>query len=194
MTLAGVSTGAGKAVLSYVRECAAAQEAGVFGASFRTSSEYAALANETMSHATELEDDSVPDLIYSVGIFPSVLALGEKLHVSGKEVIEAFVIAWDIAGKLSLPLIQMGGLSRGMAPAFCSIGIAASSAKMLNLGAEKTTMALSVAASHTHWLILSQTGTGSHLFEAGLAGRNGIASAMLANHGLRGQPDIMEMP
>jgi 2-methylcitrate dehydratase PrpD len=195
MTLAGVNTGAGKAVLDYVKESAAVQEAGVFGTGFRTSAEYAALANGTMSHATELEDDTVPDLIYSVGILPGILALGEKLHVSGKEVIEAFVIAWDIAGKLSLPLIQMCGLGRrGMAPAFCSIGVAASSAKMLKLDVEKTTMAISVAASHTHWLILSQTGTGSHLFEAGLSGRNGIASAMLAKYGLRGQPDIMEMP
>jgi 2-methylcitrate dehydratase PrpD len=194
MTLAGVNTGAGKAVINYVKECAAIQEAGVLGASFRTSAEYAALANGTMSHATELEDDSVPDLIYSVGIFPGVLALGEKLHVSGKEVIEAFVIAWDIAGKLSLPLIQMGGFSRGTAPSFCAIGVAASSAKVLKLGIEKITMALSIATSHTHWVNLSQTGTGVHLFEAGLAGRNGIASAVLAKHGLRGQPDIMEIP
>jgi 2-methylcitrate dehydratase PrpD len=51
-----------------------------------------------------------------------------------------------------------------------------------------------MAASHTHWVILSQTGTGSHLYEAGLAGRNGISSAILAMHGLTGQPDILEMP
>jgi 2-methylcitrate dehydratase PrpD len=194
MTLAGVSTGAGKAVLTYIREGAAVQEAGVLGAGFRTSAEYAALANGTMSHATELEDDSVPDLIYSVGIFPGVLALGEKLHVSGKEVIEAFIIAWDIAGKLSLPLIQMGRFNRGTAPSSCVIGVAASSAKMLKLGVEKITMALSIATSHTHWCNLSQTGTGVHLLEAGLAGRNGIAAALLAKHGLTGQPDIMEIP
>ena len=85
MTLAGVNTGAGKAVISYVKECAAPQEAGVLGAGFRTSAEYAALANGTTSHSTELEDDIMPELIYSVGIFPGVFALGEKLHVSGKK-------------------------------------------------------------------------------------------------------------
>jgi 2-methylcitrate dehydratase PrpD len=194
MTMAGVSTGAGKAVLSYIKECAAAQEAGVLGAGFRTSAEYAALANGTTSHATELEDDSVPELLYSVGIFPGVLALAEKLHVSGKEVIEAFVIAFDVAAKLISLIIQTGGFIRGMGPAFGTIGIAASSAKMLKLDVEKTIMALSVAASHTHWVLLRQTGTGAHLYEAGLAGRNGIASAMLAKQGLTGQPDIMETP
>jgi 2-methylcitrate dehydratase PrpD len=194
MTIAGVNTPAGQAVIEYIKECAAAQEAGVLGATFRTSVEYAALANGTTSHSTELEDDSVPELLYSVGIFPGVLALGEKLHVSGKEVIEAFVIAFDIAAKFTFLKIQTGGFVRGMSPAFCTIGIAASSAKMLKLGIEKTIMALSVAASQTSWILLKQTGTGAHLYESGLAGRNGIASAMLAERGLTGQPDILEMP
>ncbi len=194
MTLAGVNTGTGKAVISYVKECAAHQESGVFGAGFRTSAEYAALANGTTSHSTELEDDTFPEATYSVGIFPGVLALGEKLHVSGKEVIEAFIIAWDIAGKLALPVYLMPTRRLGISPAFCTIGVAASSAKLLKLGVEKTTMAVSIAASHTNWLIGRQTGTGSHLYEAGLAGRNGIASAILAEHGLTGQPDILEMP
>ena len=194
MTLAGVNTGAGRAVISYVKECAAPQEAGVFGAGFRTSAEYAALANGTTSHATELEDDIMPELIYSVGIFPGVFALGEKLHVSGKEVIEASIIAWDIAAKLSLPVIKLRLRRGGVAPSFCTMGVAAASAKLLKLGLEETIMAVSVAASHTSWVTLRQTGSGSHLFEAGLAGRNGIAAAMLAKHGLTGQPDILEIP
>ncbi len=193
MTLAGVSTGTGKVVLSYVRGCTAPQEAGVLGAGFRTSAEYAALANGTTSHSTELEDDTFPEAMYSVGVFPGIFALGEKLHISGKEVIEAFVIAWDIASKLGLASRRM--LTRGLAtfPAFCTIGVAACSAKMLKLDVEKTTMAVSIAASHACGL-LKQTGSGSHLYEAGLAGRNGIVSAVLAKHGLTGQPDILEIP
>jgi 2-methylcitrate dehydratase PrpD len=193
MTLAGVSTGASKVVLNYVKECVAVQEAGIFGTGFRTTAEYAALANGTMSHSTELEDDTFPEGVYSVGIFPGIFALGEKLHVSGKEIIEAFVIAWEIAAKLSLPLVRML-TERLMRPAFTTMGVAASSAKMLKLDVEKTTMAVSISTSHAHWGVLSQTGTGAHLYEAGLAGRNGIASALLAKHGLTGQPDILEIP
>lgn len=72
--------------------------------------------------------------------------------------------------------------------------MAAASAKLLKLGLEKTIMAVSISASHTSWGILGQAGSGSHLFEAELAGRNGIASAMLAKYGLTGQPDILETP
>lgn len=193
MTMAGANTGAGKAVLSYVKECTAPQEAGVLGAGFRTSAEYAALANGTTSHSTELEDDSPDITCSSVGIFPAVFAFGEKLHISGKEVIEAFVIAWDISEKLALPAMRILAV-RGMGPYSGTTGIAASSAKMMKLDLNKTTMAVSIAASHTNWCILSQTGTGAHLYEWGLAGRNGIAAAILAKHGLTGQPDILESP
>ena len=194
MTMAGMGTDAARAVLGYINEFSASQDASVFGAGVRTSAELAALANGTASHSTELEDDSAPDLIYSVGIFPGVFAIGEKQHASGKEIIEAFAISWDIAGKLSMPAVERGALSRFMLPSFCTIGIAAGAAKLMKLGMEKTTTAISVATSHANWCVLSQAGTGSHLFEAGLAGKNGIASASLAKHGLTGHPDIMEMP
>lgn len=193
MTLAGVESGTGKAVLNYVKECSAPEEAGVIGAGFRTSVEYAALANGTTSHATELEDDTRAESMYSVGIFPSILALGEKLHLSGREVIEAFVVAWDIAAKLALA--APGMFTRGLAPwsAFSTVGVAACSAKVLGLDVAQTTMAVSIAASHACGLV-NQVGTGSHLYESGLAGRNGISSALLAKHGLTGQAEILEIP
>ncbi|TAK34611.1 MAG: MmgE/PrpD family protein [Chloroflexota bacterium] len=193
MTLAGVGTKTGRAVVGYVKDCAAPQEAGVLGTGLRTSTEYAALANGTAAHATELEDDTFPEGTYSVGIFPGILALGEKLHISGPDVLESFVIAWDVASKLGLASIPM--LKRGLlaASAYCTIGVTAASAKMLKLGVDGTVMAVSVAASHACGLV-SQTGSGAHLYEAGLSGRNAIAAAMLAKHGLTGQPDILEIP
>ncbi|RQT14951.1 MmgE/PrpD family protein [Burkholderia contaminans] len=193
MTVAGVHTSAGKAVLAYVKECAAPEEVGVLGAGFRTSVEYATIANGTTSHATELEDDTREDSMYSVGVFPGVFALGEKLHVSGKEIIEAFVIAWDVASKLGLASTSM--LKRGLATwsAFSTVGVAAASARMLKLDVEQTTMAVSLAASHACGLY-KQVGAGAHLYESGLAGRNGVACGLLARHGLTGQPDILEIP
>jgi 2-methylcitrate dehydratase PrpD len=64
---------------------------------------------------------------------------------------------------------------------------------MLKLDEERTTMAVSLAASHACGLY-NQVGAGAHLYESGLAGRNGIASATLARHGLTGQPNILEIP
>ncbi|WFU40094.1 MmgE/PrpD family protein [Bradyrhizobium sp. CB82] len=193
MTLAGVNSETSKAVLSYVRECGAQQEVGVIGANFRTSVEYAALANGTTSHTTELEDDTRAENMYSVGVFPAMLALGEKLRISGKELIEAFVIAWDVASKLAMASQDMMG--RGLAPwsAGATIGVAAGAAKLLKLNDHQIAMAVSIATSHAAGLF-KQVGSGAHLYESGMAGRNGLASAILAKHGLTGQPTVLECP
>lgn len=193
MTLAGVNSETSKAVLDYVKECNAPQQVGVIGSNFRTSVEYAALANGTTSHTTELEDDTRAENMYSVGVFPAMLALGEKLHISGKEVMEAFVIAWDVASKLAIASQKM--LTSGLAPwsACATIGVAAGAAKLLKLEQHQIAMAVSIAASHSAGLF-KQVGTGTHLYESGMAGRNGLVSAMLAKHGLTGQVDILECP
>lgn len=193
MTVAGADTQLGRDILNYVKEKDGPQEAGVIGASYRTSVEYAAVANGTLSHATELEDVGALGTMYSVGIFPSVLALAEKHRASGKEVIEAFVVAWDIGAKLALASSR-SAMFRGAAIwcAYSTIGTAASSARLLKLDLEATTMAVSLATSHASGLF-GQVGFGAHTYEAGLAGRNGIASALLAKHGVVGRPDIMEM-
>lgn len=191
MTLAGSTIRAGRVAINYVRDCGAPAEAGVVGAGFRTSAEYAALANGTTSHATELEDDSYPEAVYTVGIFPTSFALAEKLQLNGKSVIEATIIGYEVMAQLSLACLE--ALNRGFqnACAFGSLGAAAAAAKLLKLGVQETTMALSLAASQSCGLMWQQ-GTGAHLFEAGVCGRNGIAAAILAKKGLDGQTDILE--
>lgn len=189
----GCKMRAGQAVINYVRELRAPPEAGVIAGGFRTSVEYAAFANGATSHAPELEDDAEPESCYTVGIFPLAFALGEKLHLSGKEVIEAFVIGFEVAVKLAAKCGE--ALTRGFITdcQFGTVGAAATAAKMLKLGVHETTMALSIAASQSSGL-LRQCGTGGHLYESGLCGRNGMSAAMLAKLGLTGQPDILECP
>ena len=111
MTLPGAFMAQGKAAIDYIKEQRAPEEAGVWGAGFRTSAEWAAAANGCSSHTTELEDDTYPDGTYQVGIFPGIFALGEKLHISGKQAMEGFVIAFDIAAKLGLASLE--AMTRG---------------------------------------------------------------------------------
>ena len=193
MTLPGAFMAQAKAAINYIKELKAPEEAGVWGAGFRTSAEWAAVANGCSSHDTELEDDTYPDGTYQVGIFPGIFALGEKLHINGKQAIEGFVIAFDIAAKLGLASLE--AMTRGFCGpgVHCTIGVAAAAAKMLKLDINKTVHAVSISASHASGL-LKQTGAGIHLYEAGKSSKDGISSAMLAKHGLTGLPTIIEMP
>ena len=193
MNLAGSVLPPSQIFIKYIKEQGAAPEAGVLGGSFRTSAEYAAFANGTLCHATELEDVSFPEGQYTCCVFPAVFALGEKLKLSGRGVIEAIILGHEVLARLALACIravERGWLSGAI---WASIGVAAAAAKMLNLSPEKTTMALSLAASQGIG-IARQTGTGAHLFEAGAAGRNGICAATLAKHGFAGNPTILEGP
>ena len=191
MTVAGSAMPFGKIVSRYIKDYGCPAEAGVIGGGFRTLAEYAALANGSLAHTTELEDDSFPDGLYSCGAWPTVLALGEKLKLSGKDVIEAFILGYEVASRIGVAS-QKAIVDGYLNAAGClTIGAAAMASKLLRLSAEETTWALSLAASQANG-IARQTGTGAHLIEAGFAGRNGICSAMLAKLGFTGNTTILE--
>ena len=191
MTVAGSAMPFGKMVIKYTKEYGCPDEAGVLGGGFRTLAEYAALANGSLSHTTELEDDSFPDGLYSCGAWPTVLALGEKLKLSGRDVIEAFIVGYEVASRLGVAS-QKAIVDGYLNAAGClTIGAAVMAAKLMKLSVEETTWAMSLAASQANG-IARQTGTGAHLIEAGFAGRNGICSAMLAKLGFTGNPTILE--
>ena len=61
MTVAGSAMPFGKIAIKYVQDQGCPAEAGVLGGGYRTLAEYAALANGSLSHTTELEDDSFPE-------------------------------------------------------------------------------------------------------------------------------------
>lgn len=191
MNIAGSTMDCGRNVTQYVRGKGGHPEVGIFGAGFRTCVDYAALANGNSAHTTELEDDSFPETMYSCGHWPTVFAMGEKLKLSGRDIIEALVIGYEVAAKLGLAFLA--ALQKGKAgwASLSAIGNAASAAKMLRLNVEQTTSALSIAASQATGL-KRQTGTGAHLVEAGFAGRNGICAAELAALGYTGSPTILE--
>ena len=193
MNVAGAILTPGKIAIRYTKEQKATTEAGVLGAGFRTSGEYAALANGTLCHATELEDVSFPEGQYTCSVFPAVFALGEKLKLSGKDIIEGLVIGHEVSARLAMACIHAAEKGWMSAAIWANVGVAAAAAKMLRLNVEETTMALSLAASLASG-IARQTGTGAHLFEAGVAARNGICAATLAKYGFTGNPTILEGP
>ena len=95
--MAGSTMEFGRIVTGYIKAKSAREEAGVFGAGYRTSADYAALANGNSAHAVELEDKSGGITVYSVGHWPTVFAMGEKLNASGKDVLG------QVLGRVALP-------------------------------------------------------------------------------------------
>jgi 2-methylcitrate dehydratase PrpD len=177
----------------YVRENSAKQESGVIGLGFKTSAELAAAMNCTASHCTELEDVSFPDATYTCFLIPTVFSLGESLRASGKQVLEALILGYELTARPGTICSDDCATPRGWLPGaqLGTVGVAGVAAKMMALSFEETWNAIAIAASFAAGLN-RQTGSGAHVIEAGMAGRNGIMAALLARRGLTGNPAILE--
>jgi len=189
----GANMAVTRLLADYVRGADARQEAGVIGHGFRTSAEWAAAMNCTASHCTELEDVSFPDATYTCFLIPTVFALGDSLKASGRQVLEALILGYELTARPGTICSDDCATPRGWLPGsqLGTVGVAGAAAKMMGLSFEQTWNAIAIAASFAAGLN-RQTGSGAHVIEAGFAGRNGITAALLAGKGLTGNPKILE--
>ena len=159
--------------------------ASVYGTPLRTTPEMAAFANGTAARYVELND--VYHWPGSAGGHPSdvimpLLGVAEHANAGGREVIAAVVLAYEIYLRLSDAI----GRTPFDCANFACIGIAAGSAKLLELGPDGIGHSLSMAAVPNN--VLRQVRTG-HLsmwkaVTAGHAGKAGVFAALLAREGM----------
>jgi 2-methylcitrate dehydratase len=102
--LGGYGSEAGRIIQEYVRESRHPKEATVFGSGLKTSCLNAVLANGAMVRYLDYNDTAfiLQGELYRTGyhpseIMPAVLALGERYHLTGKEIISAIVLAYDLS-------------------------------------------------------------------------------------------------
>ncbi|MDO8568303.1 MAG: MmgE/PrpD family protein, partial [Dehalococcoidales bacterium] len=165
-------------------------EATVIALGYRTSAEDAALINATALHETELE--SVPMKGVQLTAMPAfaAIAVGEKFGLSGKDLLEGFILGFELYGRISLntPGISARG---GWGGETGIIGAAATVGKMLKFNVHQMRMAIGLAASQASGLI-EQGGTNDHVIEMGIPAGLGIRAALWAQAGLTSMPDVLE--
>jgi 2-methylcitrate dehydratase PrpD len=189
--LAGSREPVSKIAREYIKEDGGTPEAGVIGGGFRTSVTHAAFLNGTSNHAPELEACGNYAGSNPLSVIPVALSLGEKANVSGKSVLEAIVVGFEIQGKMGMATTPASH-DRG----WCAIavqgtmGAVVTAAKILKLSVDETKMAVGIAASQASGL-MRQFGSMTHLLEGGFACRNGVTAAILAQKGLTAAKDIL---
>ena len=73
------------------------QQATIIGKGIKTDMLKAALANGSMSHVLDMDDYHGPTLSHpAVAFLPAVLAVAEYKKLSGKDLVTALIIAFDI--------------------------------------------------------------------------------------------------
>ncbi|MGH7848345.1 MAG: MmgE/PrpD family protein [Candidatus Binatia bacterium] len=188
--LAGSAQPHGKIFLRYIEDLGGKAEATIIPLGLRVSAAHAALAMGTLSHSLDY-DDSGAFAHASTVLFPALLALGDKTGASGKDLIEAYVVGFEVGVRLASPYKQSRGFHK-MA-AFGRMAAAAACAKLLKLNSHQVQMALGIAGSMASGVVLNH-GTMTKPLHAGLAARDGVMAAELASRGWTAAEDIIDHP
>ena len=190
--LVGAKGEIGTILARYVTEMGGNPQARLIGKGTKTSTPQAALANGTFAHADDYDDMASWGHAGAFLTAP-LLALGEWLHLSGKKILEAYVVAFEVGYRLH---ISIGDIIQAGFHSSCLLGTmaaAAESAKLLGLDVHKTRATLGIAASLASG-VMENFGTYTKPFHAGHASRNGVIAAILAREGLSANLNVLEGP
>ena len=163
------------------------EQASLFMDGTRVSVPGAAFANTVTFHA-RAQEDTLATLHCGVPIVPSVLALAEDRNCSGKEILEAVLVGYEVSAAVEKGLAK-AVLNRGFrtSAAINVFGIAAAACKIMKLNAGQTTEAIRIAASFAGGANESfAAGTHEWFYQVGMAARNGLTAAFLAAEGVVG--------
>jgi 2-methylcitrate dehydratase PrpD len=144
----------------------------------------AALINGTAAHALDFDDCS-----NSMGghpsspVLPALFALAGTRKISGRDFIAAYVAGFETETRIARG-VNFHHYEKGWHPTATlgTFGAAAASAHLLGLDAERTAVALSLAASLASG-IKANFGTMTKPLHVGHASRNGLMAALLAADG-----------
>ncbi len=183
VTLAEVAEPRANIVQRYLDHIDAKGSCRLLGSGRRTTLDNAAFANGIMAHSICF-DDTGPSHP-SVTIVPPLIALGEYYHLSGKEILAAQVLAYDVFQRLNAVTAEAWEMrKRGWHPTgfFGAVTSAILSAKLMRLSLTQSVHAAAIAATMGAGLSQNIGNMGMPL-HAGNASRNGITAALLAQEG-----------
>ena len=165
----------------------------ILGTSQATTPDMAAFANTAMIRYLDCNDSFVsPGGGHPSDMLPAVLAAAEVAGASGREVITALVLAYEIYGQFAARFAtREKGWDQGL---FIGPASACAAGKVLGLPEAQLAHAMSMTA--VSQAPLGQTRVGELSMWKGcataMAVRNGVFAALLARGGLEGPPEPFE--
>ena len=97
----GTTSKLGKIMLEFTREQGGNPQARVIGTNIRTASAQAAFANGTIGHSEDFDDLGGCGGHPATVLTPTVLALADEMHLSGRDVLTAWVVGYELGTRLS---------------------------------------------------------------------------------------------
>ncbi len=193
VTLAGMAEDGPRILLRTPGIAAAPGPSLIFASNTRTTALDAALVNGIASHA--LDYDDVAGALGghpSVPLIPPLIALGEMLGSSGRDIALAYVVGFETECRIARG-VNFHHYDKGWHPT-ATLGIfgtVAAAARLLPLTPEQTAIALGLAASFASGL-KANFGTMTKPMHVGHTARNGLLAALMAQQGFTANPGALE--
>jgi 2-methylcitrate dehydratase PrpD len=186
----------GRRAIDYVRRLGGTAEASVFTAGLRTNAINAALANGMLAHSDETDDAYYLALVHpGCAVVPAALAMAERERSSGRELLRAIVLGYDLCARTSKALgiehfRSAGHSTHSFGGTF---GAAAAAGALARLDARAARYLLSYTAQQASGLSCWARDT-EHVEKAfdfgGMPARNGVTAATMAAAGFTGVEDV----
>jgi 2-methylcitrate dehydratase PrpD len=198
-TVGVMLAGAVEPAARIVREAAALDSRGpcrIIGAAETAGAADAALANAVAAHALDYDDMCFVSMAHpSCVLLPAALAAAETTGASGRAVLDAYVVGFEIECRLGLVMNPRHYHSRGWhcTSSIGTLGAAAAAARVTKLTRSATAHALGIAASLACGF-KENMGTMVKPLHAGIAARGGVMAARLAARGFTASERALDGP
>lgn len=167
--------------------------ASLVGQSGTLAAPWAALINGAAAHVLDFDDNFDPAKAHaSAVLIPALLAAGEQENVTIGAYLDAYITGLQIMGHIG-QAVNPFHRNRGWhaTATMGAVGAAGGVARLLNLTAEQTAHAISMATSRAGGF-MSQFGTDTKPLHAGFAASGGVQSAYMARAGLTAGRDTLD--
>ena len=175
----------------YVERLGGRPECTVVGSPLRTNSPLAAFANGAAMHVLDYEPQGIPSTHGTSTLLPGILALAEVNGASGRAVVTAFAVGWEIQQRIAMAARKAESRPFHPPGIYGPPACASGCANLLGLDEHRVRMALGIGASRTGALF-ANNGTMTKSTHPGNAGRMGVEAAMLAADGFTANDSIFE--
>jgi len=185
-----------KNLIDLALETGGKKEATILGAGEKVPSPEAAFANGVLANFLDYSDGHFMGGHINDRLVPVALATAERVGASGKELLTALTVGYEVYIELAYALFPEVEPASVQLPYFVMLGPLAGAAmagKLLNLKEKQIAGALGLAAS------IQLTGaqyvlSGGHEkdLSSGHEARRGLLAALLAERGILGSPSILE--
>jgi len=204
--LGGLATDIGYEVLTLARNLGGKPESTILGTGEKTSSALASYVNARSANALDADETFPIPTHFANATMGASLAIGEREESSGKELITAYAIGYELASRIGVgmrpPLFlkskEVQGYTQYYTPGvFIVFGALGAASKLLDLNANQVQQAIGIAGAncpipvHGKWSEATILPTLKYA-DAGWCAQLGVTASLMADIGTTGYETILD--